>query len=110
MYLLSIESLAPGAYERMEGAYAFLLAGAEHALSNHRFLAGDVLSIADLGFLCDVLQFFAERRAEKALAAQQLEVISKDVATAYPRVHRHLTALCERDEFRPHLGRLAKNL
>ena len=103
VYLLGLDEMDSTTHERMKGAYEFLLAGAERALGDAPYLATGQLTIADIGFVCDVLQFFRERRAEKKLARAGLAPISRDAASDYPRVHEHITSLCKRDEFRRHL-------
>ena len=104
VYLLSLDAPDAEKHARMQGAYEFLLSGADRALGQSAYLAGDALSIADIGFVCDLLQFLRERRAKSALEKEGLAPISANAGDDYPRVRRHVQALCERDAFRKHLG------
>jgi len=108
VYLLALKKMTPATHERMAGAYEFLFAGVERALERDEYLAGDQLSLADIGFVCDALQFMRERRAGEYLSQKGLEPISADTAVDFPRTVRHIESLCEREPFRRHLGGLVK--
>ena len=61
VYLLGIDALSQELHQRMAGAFEFYVQGVENALTNHEFVAGDELTIADIAFVCDVSQFLRER-------------------------------------------------
>lgn len=50
---------------RMAAAYEFFLSGIEQALSTNNYIAGEELSIADIGIVCDVAQFLRDRLMAK---------------------------------------------
>jgi len=101
VYLLGLRADVPdpSTHARMSGAYEFYLSGLEAALGRSPFLAGDLLSIADISFACDTAQFLREQTFADALNASGLGVISETWEADYPRCLGHLSTLCERPEF-----------
>jgi glutathione S-transferase len=104
VYLLSINELSQATHERMTSAYEFYLSGIDRSLAASDYIASDQLTIADIGFACDVGQFLRERLLEDSLKRQGFTVISENMEGEYPRATAHLKALAEMPEFSTHLG------
>lgn len=104
VYLLAANEMDAPTRERMAGAYTFYLDGIEQALANSQYVAGDELTIADIGYACDLAQFLRERRMSARLAQQGFAPISEAFEERYPRNQAHLRSLIERPEFNPYLG------
>ncbi len=101
VYLLDLTSSRdPSAsHQRMAGAYDFFLSGIESALGASPFLTGDTLTLADIAFACDLAQFLREGHYTAHLTSFDLDLISRDLSSAFPRVLGHLRALTELPEF-----------
>jgi glutathione S-transferase len=104
VYLLSINELSPVTHERMSSAYEFYLSGINRSLATSDYIASDQLTIADIGFVCDVSQFLRERLLEDSLKQQGFAVISKNMEREYPLATAHLKTLAAMPEFSIHLG------
>ena len=104
VYLLSINELSPVTHERMSSAYEFYLSGINRSLATSDYIASDQLTIADIGFVCDVSQFLRERLLEDSLKQQGFAVISKNMEREYPLATAHLKTLGAMPEFSIHLG------
>lgn len=105
VYLLAAEHMDSSTAERMTGAYEFFLDGMERALGNSPFIAGEALTIADIGVVCDLAQFLRERLMVDRLAANGFEPISAGLERSYPRVTSHLRALAARPVFADYLAK-----
>lgn len=103
VYLLGMDDMTEELYERMAGAFQFYLEGIERALEHHSHIAGDMLTIADIAFACDVSQFLRERLMSKGLEPLSLPMVSAGLEAAYPRAFAHLLELIARPEFSRHL-------
>lgn len=103
VYLLAAGEMDAAIAARMSGAYEFFLNGIEAALANSPFIAGDALSIADIGIACDLSQFLRERLMADRLAANGFEPISADLESSYPRTTAHLASLAARPVFSQYL-------
>jgi glutathione S-transferase len=79
-------------------------------LTNHEFVAGDELTIADIAFVCDVSQFLRERLLSSALEAQSLSMVSRGADQVFPRTFAHLFSLIEKTQFHKYLGDYTKHL
>tara|TARA_A100001011_G_C13792224_1_gene627595 strand:+ start:203 stop:397 length:195 start_codon:yes stop_codon:yes gene_type:complete len=55
--MLDCESLSEEGYKRMAMAYEFYASGIEATLKKNCYIAGDRLTIADISFACDFLEF-----------------------------------------------------
>ena len=110
VYLLGLDALTAGEYERMAQAYEFYLSGIENTLAQDEYLVGGCLTIADISFVCDVLQFSTERRRRDQLAAQGYQPVSLELESEYPRAREHLLRLSRQPAFEPYVGRLAAAL
>jgi elongation factor 1-gamma len=83
----------------MADAYEFYLNGIEQALSATPYIAGEELTIADIGFACDLAQFLRERMMTERLQGQGFAPVSSGLERDYPRCHTHLTQLVARPAF-----------
>ena len=110
VYLLSINELSPATHERMRSAYEFYLSGIDQALATNDYVATDKLTIADIGFVCDLGQFLRERLLKSRLNKQGFEVISQDMEQKFPRATAHLKTLSAMPQFSEHLGDYLANV
>jgi glutathione S-transferase len=76
----------------------------DRALSQTAYIAGDELTIADIGIACDLAQFLRERLMADRVAKTGFAPISTTLETDYPRVAAHLAALAARPVFSDYLG------
>ena len=104
VYLLGIDTPDAATHGRMAAAYEFYLAGIESALGRSDYIAGDVLSIADISFVCDLAQFLREVYLEETLAAAGLDPVSRGGPAEYPRAYAHMLRLSATDPFAGHMG------
>ena len=109
-YMFAMSDLTVEVYERMAAAYEFYLSGIDTTLGNSRHIAGDGLTIADIGFACDLAQFLREQTMTEALGRIDRAPISEFVASEFPRAYGHLLELAGRTEFARHLARLTRDL
>ena len=104
-YLLGMDTMTPETHGRMAAAHAFYLAGIEQALGHNRFLTGDILTIADIAFVCDFAQFLRESHYASQLHDVGLKLVSEGGSESYPRAYQHMFALARQPEFAKHLGK-----
>ena len=106
VYLLALRPgrMTADLHERTRAAFDFYLDGIERALGNTPFLAGDVISLADIAFVCDLAQFLKERRARDLLREAGLALVTEGEPTRHPRTFEHLFRLATTPEFARHLG------
>ena len=83
----------------MKAAYSFYMGGIEKALSTGKFISGSYLTIADISFVCDVAQFLRERDRRTIINEQGYEIISKNFEKDFPKSHKHLMNLYNKDDF-----------
>lgn len=107
VYLLAIDQMIEETYNRMAASYEFYASGIETALSSADYIATNSLSIADISFVCDMAQFMRELKMVDRLSDQNFEPISRNARAEFPRLYQHLTTLCNRDDFRRHIGSYA---
>ncbi len=105
VYLLAAEKMDAATIDRMAAAYEFFLSGVEQALKTTDFIAGEALTIADIGIACDVAQFLRERLMADRLARSGFTPISANLEQDYPAVAAHLRALAERPVFTDYLAK-----
>ena len=110
VYLLEISKLSPPTYERMKSAYEFYLSGIDRSLAAGGYIATSNLTIADIGFACDLGQFLRERLLEEALGKQGFSMISQDMETEYPHASAHLSALADVPAFSTYMGNYLKKV
>ena len=103
-YLLAANRMEADTRARMVGAYEFYLNGIEQALSATPYIAGEELTIADIGFACDLAQFLRERMMTERLQDQGFAPVSEGLERDYARCHTHLTRLVARPAFAQWLG------
>ena len=99
VYVLELKSLNDQFYNRMKAAYSFYIGGIENALSTGKFISGSYLTIADISFVCDVAQFLRERDRRTIINEQGYEIISKNFEKDFPKSHKHLMNLYNKDDF-----------
>lgn len=104
VYLLAANRMDSATFERMAAAYEFFLSGLEQALAHTSYLAGEELTIADIGIVCDVAQFLRERLMTDRLARNGFTPISTGFEDAYPRVAEHVASLSSRAVFADYLN------
>ena len=104
VYLLGIDTPDAATHGRMAAAYEFYLAGTESALGRSDYIAGDMLSIADISFVCDLAQFLREVYFEETLTSVGLDPVSRGGPAEYPRAYAHMLRLSATDAFAGHMG------
>ena len=109
-YLLALPKPTSELYDRMADAYEFYLDGIDNALGNSAFIAGDQLTIADIGFACDLGQFLRERKMLEKDPGSGLRPISERASEEYPRAYQHLLKLGALPEFEKHAASLTRDL
>ena len=105
VYLLAADRMDAVTAERMASAYEFFLHGIEQALGSSACIAGNELTIADIGIACDLAQFLRERLMAERLAGTGFAPISTGLEADYPRVAAHLRELAARPVFEDYLAR-----
>jgi elongation factor 1-gamma len=108
VYLLAVDRMDAATHERMAGAWEFYLNGIEQALAATPFVAGSELTIADIGFACDLAQFLRERPMQDRLERQGFAPISRKFEADFPGVHAHLVQLSGRPVFENYLAGYVK--
>jgi len=103
-YLLAMNEMTKYQHERMTKAFEFFLAGIEQTLAHNKFLVGDEITLADIAFACDLSQFLREKLMQNRLDSVDLQCISHDAETAYPRTFDHLQNLTTHAIFERYLG------
>lgn len=93
-----------------EKALTAYLGGIEATLADGDCLVGDTVTLADICFAAEIIQFSQTRRGEKAIRRHGLEPLAgESLEAAYPRASKHFRQCAARPEFAPDLGRyLAK--
>jgi elongation factor 1-gamma len=109
-YLLALPKPSSELYERMSGAYEFYLDGINSALGNSAYIAGEELTIADIGFACDFGQFLRERRMLEKDPSSGVKPISEQASDEFPRAYQHLLKLAQLPEFEKHITPLTRGL
>ena len=106
VYLLNMMEMTPDLQQRMAGAFEFYMNGIENALASSTFIAGDEMTIADIGFVCDVGQFLREGkgRFRTALTERGLAPLGDGAPGAYPHAVAHLKKLGADPVFRHRMG------
>ena len=99
VYILSVEEMNEVLYSRMKSAYEFYLDGIESALKVNKCIAGDLISLADISFICDVGYFLKEVNHRDVLKAQGFDLISEKFKDEYPLCAEHLVGLSKQEEF-----------
>jgi glutathione S-transferase len=93
-----------------EKALTAYLSGIEATLADGDCLVGDTVTLADICFAAEIIQFSQTRRREEAIRRHGLEPLAgESLEAAYPRASKHFRQCAARPEFAPDLGRyLAK--
>ena len=110
VYILAMPDLSEELYDRMGKAFEFYLSGIESALNHSSYLAGETLTIADIGFACDFGQFLRERSMYAKNPEMDRSPISHAVETDFPNAYAHLHKLTKLPEFAKHMSSLIQDL
>jgi glutathione S-transferase len=108
VYLLAADRMDDATAERMTAAYDFFLNGIEQALTVTAHIAGDELTIADIGTACDIAQFLRERLMADRLAKTGFTPITGNMEQDYPRLTAHLRDLAGRPVFADYLAKTVR--
>ena len=83
------------------------LGGIDAALTHAKFLVGDCVTLADICFTAEIIQFSQTRRSDAVLRDQGLERLAGEaLEAAYPRATAHFRQCASLPEFAPDLGAL----
>ncbi len=86
-------------------AFDVYLGGVESVLARADFLVGDCVTLADICFTAEAIQFSQTRRGEDMLRAKGLEPLAGEhFETRYPRASAHMRRCAALPEFAPDLG------
>ena len=92
-------------YDATRDALAVYLGGIEASLANSPFLVGERVTLADICFTAEIIQFSSTRRGEQKLRAQGLEPLAGEaLERAWPRSAAHFRRCAALPEFAPDLG------
>jgi glutathione S-transferase len=95
-------SVSRETYDRATEALAIYLSGLERALGDGRYLAGDVLTLADICFACEIALFSTERSHASALTSQGLTpILSDETKSRFPAAFAHFRRLTTHPAFAP---------
>lgn len=92
-------------YTESRKALGVLMGGVESALEHADHLVGDCVTLADICFAAEIIQFSQTRRGDAALRGQGFEPLAgKPLDESYPRAMAHLRRCAALPEFAPDLG------
>ena len=103
-YLLAMDNMTPYQHERMAAAFEFFSAGIEQTLQHNKFLVGERITLADIAFACDFSQFLRERLMQNRLDPIDLNCVSQEAETKYPKTFDYLQNLSRHKVFAKYLG------
>jgi glutathione S-transferase len=97
-------------YEATEKALTVYMGGIEAALANGKFLVGDCVTLADICFAAEIIQFSQTRRGEKNLRKHGFAPLAGEgMEKEFSRASAHFRSCAGLEEFAPDLGKyLAK--
>ena len=105
IYLLALmsERVSPEIHSRARDGFAIYAAGIDQALaSEHAFLVGSEVTLADICFVAEMSLFFNERARVGALEQQSLDpILHAKVDAEFPRTMGHLARLRKHPAFAP---------
>jgi len=105
IYLLALmsERVSPEIHSRARDGFAIYAAGIDQALaSEHAFLVGSDITLADICFVAEMSLFFNDRARVGALAQQSLDpILHAKVDAEFPRTMGHLARLRKHPAFAP---------
>ena len=86
-------------------ALTVYLGGIESTLSDGKFLVGDQITLADICFAAEIIQFSQSRGGNAALHENGLEPLAGETMEAsWPRAAAHMRSCAAFPEFAPDLG------
>ena len=99
------DGVTPELHGEMSEALATYLGGIEATLRHGEFLVGDGITLADIAFVAELVQFSQTQRNEGAITRHGLEPLAGDtLERAYPRSAAHMRRCAALPEFAPDLG------
>jgi glutathione S-transferase len=102
---VSRDAVTPRIHDDMRRALSTYLGGIESTLRNGDFLVGDGVTLADICFVAELIQFSQTRRGEHAIRRHGLEPLAGGwVEEAYPKAAAHMRRCAALPEFAPDLG------
>ncbi len=105
------DALTPKIYSDARKALDTYLGGIESTLSHGDHLVGDHVTLADICFVAELIQFSQTRRGEKAITRHGLEPLAgRPLEEAYPRTAAHMRRCAALPEFAPDLGAHLKRI
>ena len=112
-YLLSLmkDTLTVDIYNSVASAFTDWLNGVERALSNHKYLSSDHLTLADVCFACEIALLYNEKYYKDQLENCKLDLlVNPKNYEQFPRSWRHFEKLVEHPDFQPDLGPYLRKL
>ncbi len=98
-------TVTPEIHAATQRALETYLGGIEATLAHGKYLVGDLVTLADICFTAEIIQFSQTRRGERALRRQGLEPLAGEpLEVAYPRAAAHFRNCAALPEFVPDLG------
>ena len=99
------DNVTPEIYAATQKALTSYLGGIEATLEHRSFLVGDAVTLADICFTAEIVQFSQTRRGEAALRGRGLEPLAGEpLESSYPRAAAHFRQCAALPEFAPDLG------
>ncbi len=106
-YLLMLvgQSISQDLYDATEKAVETYMAGIENALEGHPYLVGDDISLADVCFAAEMVEFALSHYNRSVLEDAGLVPLFDDsLKDRFPRATAHLSSCLEHAAFAPDLG------
>jgi glutathione S-transferase len=98
-------TITPEIHAATKRALDSYLAGIEATLEDGRVLVSDAITLADICFTAEIVQFSQTQRSHEALRKRDLEPLAgKLLEAAYPRAAAHFRRCAAQPEFAPDLG------
>ncbi|MDJ0847284.1 MAG: glutathione S-transferase family protein [Myxococcota bacterium] len=92
-------------YQTTRDALGVYLGGIETALASGPYLVGERVTLADICFTAEIIQFSSTRRGDAKLRGQGFEPLAGEaLENAWPRSAEHFRRCAEQPEFAPDLG------
>ena len=94
------DTLTVDIYNSVASAFTDWLNGVERALSNHKYLSSDYLTLADVCFACEIALLYNEKYYKDQLENCKLDLLVKPKNyEQFPRSWRHFEKLVEHPTF-----------
>ena len=113
IYLLGVfGEMTREIWDDSKEAYQIYLSGIERALAKNPFLVGEVLTLADICFVCELVLCLQERGRRRRLVEQGFDcVLDENLEAEFPKAFSHLYRLVKEPAFapdcEPYLAKLA---